>query len=105
MTLLSVRPGLPDNGKRFAPVTLPREKPVAQLVGRRAFAMSSFLEPPDNFLFCFRSRQSVHQRRVDGHAVAEKADRFLRSPVGRLHDRQNWQIELAGELEIPLVVS
>ena len=49
-------PLFPNNRKRLAPITLPRKKPVAQLVIHLAPAMPIFFQPIDDFLFRFRCR-------------------------------------------------
>ena len=44
------------NRNRFAPVTLPGEKPITQLIVHRRFAEFFFFEPTGDFLFRFRCR-------------------------------------------------
>ena len=44
---------LPNQRKRFTPVTLPTEQPIAQLVVDGAFAEAFGFEPGSDFLFGF----------------------------------------------------
>src|SRR5208282_3910428 len=58
-----------DDRDRFAPVALPREQPVAELVLDGRFAEALFLEPRGDLLLGFGSRESGDQAAVDGDAV------------------------------------
>ena len=73
---------LPDDRKRFAPVTLARKKPVAQFVIDRALALTPFLQPRRDFLFRFRRRQAIDERRIDGDAFADESNRSASLPGG-----------------------
>src|SRR5436305_9578519 len=95
-------PIAPDNRERFAPVSLPREKPVAQFVIDRAFALAALLQPRSDFLFRVRGRQSVDDRRINRNALADESGR---RPIARWLDNfNNRQIEFIREFKIALVM-
>src|ERR1700674_4421225 len=95
----------PDDRKRFAPIALPREKPVAQFVIRRAPAPGVFFQPGGYFLLGRFSRQAVEERRIDRGAVVDIADGFLNGFPRSLDDRNDSQPELLCEFQIARVVA
>src|SRR5438046_1846810 len=94
---------LPNDRERFAPITLPGKKPVAQLVINRAFTLASFLQPCRDLLFRFCGLQSIDDRRIHGNAVADKSKGWLITE--RLDDFDNRQIEFLREFQIAFVMS
>src|SRR5262249_48181238 len=94
--------GLPDDWKRLTPISLSREEPVAQFVIDRALALSALFQPFCDFLFRFRARQTVDDRRIDSCPFANKSEgRLVSQRSDNFDDRQ---IELAGEFKIAFVV-
>jgi hypothetical protein len=72
---------LPNDRERLAPVSLTREKPVAQFVIDRALALAAFFQPGGDFLFRLGARQAVDDRRINGDAFAGESNAGS-SPVG-----------------------
>ena len=67
--------GAMDDRDRAAPITLPRNAPVAQPIidlalRHRAIAVALLLQPPRDFLFRLRNRHAVQKPRIDHAAVA-----------------------------------
>ena len=87
---------------RLAPVPLPREQPVAQLVLHRRFAEALFFEPRGDLLLGFGRRKAGDEAAVDGDAIAGEAVRI--DAFGRLDNGANLQAKLLGEFEIARVV-
>ena len=90
------------NRNRLAPVALPGEKPIAQLVIHGRLAEFLLFEPRGNFLLRFRRRQTSEHARVHRSAIAGKA---LGIDAGRrLNDGANFQTELLRELKVARVM-
>jgi hypothetical protein len=64
----------PDNWKRLAPITLPGEKPVAQLIADIAAAVTVLFQPLQHFRLRFRRWQAIDDRGINRDAVVEEAD-------------------------------
>ena len=67
----------PDNGKRFAPVALAGEEPVAEFVINRAAAQGVFFQPGDHLFLRFGCGQSVEKTGVHREAFAGEAGRGI----------------------------
>ena len=110
-----------DDRERLAPVALPAEQPVAQLVGDRRRARADRLEPLDDALPWrrpWRARRARRSSFVECHADAVAGvglrplvgrrvggEPAVAQPgVGRLHDADDREVELVRELEVALVV-
>src|SRR4051794_17206751 len=104
---------LPNDRERLAPVTLPREEPVAQFEANVAAALAVLFQPVDHLRLRRSCPQTVDLWRIDGEPVAREANkrrhaarvfsafaapRFLREHFAHR------QIKLLRELEITLVV-
>src|SRR5690625_976475 len=95
-----------------SPVTLAGDEPIAQTVGDLAFARAALLEPVDYLcnavapgpLAC---RRAVERARVGHHPVARVGlghRRTVERLTGGHYYGAHLETELAGELEVPLVV-
>ena len=97
---------LVHDGKRLAPVALAAEEPVAQPVLNGALAQSLALEPFDNHALGLLVVQAVERDlvvgRVDVGPIALVGP-FLQ--VAALHNLDDRQVVLAGELPVALVVA
>src|SRR6266404_2609727 len=93
---------LPNDWKRLAPISLPREQPVTQFVIDRAFAQAAFFKPLGYFSNRIARRQSVDDRRINRHPIADKSDWIF--IARRLDNLPNRQIEFARKLQIALIV-
>src|SRR5581483_5822492 len=93
---------LPNDRERLAPISLPREKPVAQFVIDGALPETAFLQPRRDFANRLARRKPVNNRRVDRDSITDKSDRIF--ITGRLHNRANRQVEFAREFEIAFVM-
>ena len=112
--------GVVDDRERLAPVALPAEQPVAQLVGDRGFAGAHLLEPPDDAVLGVGHGQAVERHLVVGRRHADAVagvglgplgrGRVGRQPtrleprIGRTHHAGDGELEFVGELEVALVV-
>ena len=96
--------GVVDEREGLAPVALPREQPVAQLVGDAAAAEALGLEPGDHGLLGLRGREAVEEAGVDGEAVLAEGGLADRGGAAAddLDDRQGHR---AGEGVVALVVA
>ena len=93
----------PDDGEGLAPIPLPAEEPVAQLVVDGLFAEALGCKPRGDFRFGFGGGEVVEKVRVHGDAVVQKADGIF--PSRGLHDDAHWQVKLLGELQVTRVVA
>ena len=64
-----------DHRERLAPVALPAEQPVAQLVGDRALADAVLLEPRGHLVLGLRGRQTVEEARSSPRRRLPRAGR------------------------------
>ncbi len=104
---------LPNDWERFAPVALPREKPVAQLVIHGAPPEPLLLEPGNNLNLCRQRGESIEQRRIDPNPFADQGSFHwcISCKVGMismrdlLHDPADFQAKLLREREVPFIMS
>ena len=76
---------LPHDRERFAPITLTREQPIAQLVLHAPPAFAGRLEPIDHRRLGRRGRQAVEEAGI--HRGAGSGEALpVTTTVGRLHD-------------------
>ena len=107
-----------DHGKRFAPVSLTAEEPVAQFIIHGSFSQSGIFEPFGNLLDALLFRQSVDVDadggvgRVDvaaifgpaGIACQDVQPQLLIRICGRIQDADDGQLIGLGEFEVSVVV-
>ena len=93
---------VPHDRERLAPVALPTEEPVAQLVINPPLAKCLFLEPSGDFALGIRRWQAVKETGVHRRAVTGEAKRL---PALRgLHHHLDRQLEFLRELQVARVV-
>ena len=105
--------GAMDDRDRTAPITLPRNAPIAQPVihlalRHRTVAGALFLQPSRDFLLRFRNRHAVQKPRIDHAAVAVVGrvgdDEGFRIDVRRADHRHIAKSVFVDEIEVALVV-
>ena len=92
---------IPNDGEWLAPVSLPREEPVAELVIDGAAARSRRFEPFDHLLFAVFDVGAVDEPRIDMDAVARIGFAF---DVAAFDDLDDGQIERFGEFVVARIV-
>ena len=97
-----------DDRERLAPVALPAEQPVAQLVGDRRLAQALLLQPGGDPLLGLGDAEPVEAQlvvaAVDRRALAGER-RVEVVVVGRLHGADDRQVEGLGEVPVALVLA
>ena len=93
---------IPNDRKRLAPVALPAEQPVAQLVIHRPMAKRLLLEPSGDLGLGLGGRQAVEKTGVHRRTVAGEAKRLPSSRC--LHDDLDRQLEFLRKLQVARVV-
>src|SRR5262249_19854387 len=98
---------LPNDRKRFAPITLPAEQPIPELIIYRFLPQALGFQPGSDLSFGFRRGQAIERNlrigRIYRNAIIDVSLPILAR--GRLYDLKDLEIEFRRKFEIPCVMS
>ena len=93
---------VPKKWERLTPITLTREKPVAEFKLDFLGAFFVFNQPVNNLLFGIFRFEAIEKTGVDGSARISIALPILIA-IG-LHDLDDWKVEFFRKFKVPLIM-